>query len=46
MSSSDRANDEYGWIDRYAGDLHRATKELVGIFTLVYGSEPKLRKCR
>ena len=23
-----------------------ATKELVGIFTLVYGSEPKLRKCR
>ena len=40
MSSSDtrrpadqtndpRANDEYGWIDRYAADLHRAAKELV-----------------
>jgi hypothetical protein len=35
MSSSDdnrapaRANDEYGWIDRYAGDLHRAAKEMV-----------------
>jgi hypothetical protein len=24
-----RANDEYGWIDRYAADLHRAAKELV-----------------
>jgi len=23
-----------------------ATKELVGVFTLVYGSDPKLRKCR
>lgn len=31
MSSSEktRINDEYGWIDRYAGDLHRAAKELV-----------------
>src|SRR5262245_3349762 len=31
MSSSDdkRANDEYGWIDRYAADLHRAAKALV-----------------
>lgn len=35
MSSSDtanrpdRANDEYAWIDRYAGDLHRAAKDLV-----------------
>jgi hypothetical protein len=40
MSSSDtrapagrsqdlRANDEYGWIDRYAADLHRSAKELV-----------------
>jgi hypothetical protein len=24
-----RANDEYGWIDRYAADLHRSAKELV-----------------
>ena len=35
MSSSDnqpvadRPNDEYGWIDRYAGDLHHAAKRLV-----------------
>jgi hypothetical protein len=38
MSSSDkvpagrdgeRANDEYGWIDRCAADLHRSAKELV-----------------
>ncbi len=40
MSSSDdrrpavnadqsRANDAYGWIDRYAADLHRSAKELV-----------------
>ncbi len=31
MSSSDKArtNDEYGWIDRYAADLHRSAKELV-----------------
>jgi hypothetical protein len=35
MSSSDdrhaapTANDEYGWIDRYAADLHRSAKELV-----------------
>jgi len=35
MSPSDhsppaaRANDEYGWIDRYAADLHRSAKELV-----------------
>jgi hypothetical protein len=35
MSSSEhrppvgRANDEYGWIDRYAADLHRSAKELV-----------------
>ena len=34
MSSSkdrhpaERANDEYGWIDRYAADLHRSAKEL------------------
>jgi hypothetical protein len=39
MSPSDhrppaaRANDEYGWIDRYAADLHRAAKELVQIIT-------------
>jgi hypothetical protein len=24
-----RRNDEYGWIDRYAADLHRSAKELV-----------------
>jgi hypothetical protein len=24
-----RANDEYGWIDQYAADLHRSAKELV-----------------
>jgi hypothetical protein len=24
-----RANNEYGWIDRYAADLHRSAKELV-----------------
>jgi hypothetical protein len=35
MSSSDnrrpadRPNDEYGWIDQYASDLHRSAKELV-----------------
>jgi hypothetical protein len=35
MSSSDPkapaapVNDEYGWIDRYAADLHRSAKELV-----------------
>src|SRR5690349_7332200 len=35
MSSSDnrrsaeRPNDAYGWIDRYAADLHRSAKELV-----------------
>jgi hypothetical protein len=35
MSSSDDrrpvagANDAYGWIDRYAADLHRSAKELV-----------------
>jgi hypothetical protein len=23
------SNDEYGWIDRYAADLHRSAKELV-----------------
>jgi hypothetical protein len=23
------ANDEYGWIDRYAADLHRSAKEMV-----------------
>jgi hypothetical protein len=27
--AADRANDEYGWIDRYAADLHRCAKELV-----------------
>ena len=29
QSTGLRANDEYGWIDRYAADLHRAAKELV-----------------
>jgi hypothetical protein len=35
MSSSEQqrpaalSNDEYGWIDRYAADLHRTAKELV-----------------
>ena len=24
-----RVNDEYGWIDQYAADLHRSAKELV-----------------
>jgi len=24
-----RANDAYGWIDRFAADLHRSAKELV-----------------
>jgi hypothetical protein len=27
--AGERANDEYGWIDRYAADLHRSAKELV-----------------
>ena len=27
--ADDLANDEYGWIDRYAADLHRSAKELV-----------------
>jgi hypothetical protein len=26
---ADHANDAYGWIDRYAADLHRSAKELV-----------------
>jgi hypothetical protein len=29
QATGPRANDEYGWIDRYAADLHRAAKELV-----------------
>ena len=28
-AKAQRANDEYGWIDRYAADLHRSAKELV-----------------
>jgi hypothetical protein len=28
-ATSLRPNDEYGWIDGYAGDLHKAAKELV-----------------
>jgi hypothetical protein len=28
-AKAERANDEYGWIDRYAADLHRSAKELV-----------------
>jgi hypothetical protein len=28
-SAGERANDEYGWIDRCAADLHRSAKELV-----------------
>jgi hypothetical protein len=27
--AAERANDEYGWIDRCAVDLHRSAKELV-----------------
>ena len=27
--AADRPNDEYGWIDRYAVDLHNAAKQLV-----------------
>src|SRR3954454_6942882 len=29
MRPAATANDEYGWIDRYAADLHRSAKELV-----------------
>jgi len=45
-----------GYPVRFAGQVNgktmklsvrnSATKELVGIFTLVYGSDPKIRKCR
>ena len=28
-AAGERANDEYGWIDRCAADLHRSAKELV-----------------
>jgi hypothetical protein len=28
-AKAERPNDEYGWIDRYAADLHRSAKELV-----------------
>lgn len=28
-AKADRPNDEYGWIDGYAADLHRSAKELV-----------------
>ena len=45
-----------GYPVRFAGQVNgktmkltvrnSVTKELVGIFTLVYGAEPKLRKCR
>jgi hypothetical protein len=28
-AKAERANDAYGWIDRYAADLHRSAKELV-----------------
>jgi hypothetical protein len=45
-----------GYPVRFAGQVNgkrmklsvrnSVTKELVGIFTLVYGGEPKLRKCR
>ncbi len=28
-AKAELANDEYGWIDRYAADLHRSAKELV-----------------
>lgn len=45
-----------GYPVRFAGQVNgksmkltvsnSVTKELVGVFTLVYGSEPKLRKCR
>lgn len=45
-----------GYPVRFAGQVNgktmklsvknTATKELIGDFTLVYGSEPKLRKCR
>lgn len=45
-----------GYPVRFAGQVNgkrmklsvsnSATKELVGVFTLAYGSEPKLRKCR
>jgi hypothetical protein len=28
-AKAERQNDEYGWIDRYAADLHRSAKELV-----------------
>ena len=45
-----------GYPVRFAGQVNgktmklsvrnSATRELVGIFTLVYGSDPKIRKCR
>jgi hypothetical protein len=45
-----------GYPARFAGQVNgkrmklsvsnSVTKEMIGVFTLVYGSEPKLRKCR
>ena len=29
LADAPRVNDEYGWIDQYAADLHRSAKELV-----------------
>ena len=29
VADAPRVNDEYGWIDQYAADLHRSAKELV-----------------
>jgi len=52
-----RQNEQFtGYPVRFAGQINgktmkvsvrnSATKELVGVFTLVHGGEPKLRKCK
>lgn len=52
-----RQNEQFaGYPVRFAGQVNgkrmklsvsnSVTRELVGVFTLVYGSEPKLRKCK
>ena len=51
-----RQNEPAGYPVRFAGQVNgkrmkltvrnSATKELIGTFTLVHGSEPKLRKCK
>jgi hypothetical protein len=40
------ANDEYGWIDRYAADLHRSAKELVTKGEAARVSDEEMKRIR